>query len=193
MTAETPRTAARLIVEALERNGIERVFCVPGESYLALLDALYDSPIAVTVCRQEGGAAMMAEAWGKLTGRPGIVMVTRGPGATNGSAGLHIGRQDSTPMIMFVGQVGRAMRGREAFQEVDFGKMFGEVAKWIFEIDRADRVPEIVSRAFHEATSGRPGPVVIALPEDMLRETAEVANPKAWVQVETYPGLNQMA
>jgi acetolactate synthase-1/2/3 large subunit len=187
------RTAARLIVEALEKNGIERVFCVPGESYLALLDALYDSPIAVTVCRQEGGAAMMAEAWGKLTGRPGIVMVTRGPGATNGSAGLHIGRQDSTPMIMFVGQVGRSMRGREAFQEVDFGKMFGEVAKWIFEIDRAARAPEILSRAFYEATSGRPGPVVIALPEDMLRETTTAENPKPWVQVETHPGLTQMA
>jgi acetolactate synthase-1/2/3 large subunit len=187
------RTAASLIVEALERNGIERVFCVPGESYLALLDALYDSSIAVTVCRQEGGAAMMAEAWGKLTGRPGIVMVTRGPGATNGSAGLHIGRQDSTPMIMFVGQVGRSMRGREAFQEVDFGRMFGEVAKWIFEIDRAARVPEILSRAFYEATSGRPGPVVIALPEDMLRETTTDENPKPWVQVETHPGLTQMA
>ncbi len=187
------QSAARLLVEALERNGVERIFCVPGESYLAVLDALHDSPIAVTVCRQEGGAAMMAEAWGKLTGRPGIVMVTRGPGATNGSAGLHVGRQDSTPMIMFVGQVGRHMRGREAFQEVDFTRTFGEMAKWTFEIDRADRVPEIVSRAFHEATSGRPGPVVIALPEDMLRETTGAANPKPWVQVETHPGLTQMA
>src|SRR5262249_16847557 len=142
---------------------------------------------------QEGGAAMMAEAWGKLTGRPGIVMVTRGPGATNGSAGLHIGRQDSTPMIMFVGQVGRHMRGREAFQEVDFTKTFGEMAKWIYEIDRAERMPEIVSRAFYEATSGRPGPVVIALPEDMLRERTGATNPRPWVQVETYPGLTQMA
>jgi acetolactate synthase-1/2/3 large subunit len=193
MDSGNMQSAARLLVEALERNGIERIFCVPGESYLAVLDALYDSKIAVTVCRQEGGAAMMAEAWGKLTGRPGIVMVTRGPGATNGSAGLHIGRQDSTPMIMFVGQVGRSMRGREAFQEVDFTKTFGEMAKWIYEIDRADRVPEIVSRAFHEATSGRPGPVVIALPEDMLRETTGAANPKPWVQVETHPGLTQMA
>jgi acetolactate synthase-1/2/3 large subunit len=136
---------------------------------------------------------MMAEAWGELTGKPGIVMVTRGPGATNASAGLHIGRQDSTPMIMFVGQVGRGMRGREAFQEIDFTMMFGEVAKWIFEIDRADRVPEIVSRAFYETTSGRPGPVVIALPEDMLRDETRVANPKPWAQVETHPGLNQMA
>src|SRR5664279_5478721 len=114
---ETKVTAGRLIAEALVRNGVERIFCVPGESYLALLDALYDTDIAVTVCRQEGGAAMAAEAWGKLTGRPGIVTVTRGPGATNGSSGLHVGRQDSTPMIMFVGQVARAMRGREAFQE----------------------------------------------------------------------------
>lgn len=187
-----PRTAARLVVEALEQNGTERIFCVPGESYLALLDALYDSAIPVTVCRQEGGAAMMAEAWGKLSGKPGIVMATRGPGATNASAGLHIGRQDSTPMIMFVGQVGRSMRGREAFQEVDFTKMMGEVAKWVFEIDSAERVPEIVNRAFHEATSGRPGPVVIACPEDMLRETTMAENARPWAQVETYPGIDQM-
>lgn len=186
-------TAARLIVEALEHNGVERVFCVPGESYLALLDALHDSPIAVTLCRQEGGAAMAAEAWGKLTGRPGIVMVTRGPGATNAAAGIHVGRQDSTPMIAFVGQVGGAMRGREAFQEIDFRRMFGEMAKWIEEIDSADRVGEFVSRAFHEATSGRPGPVVLSLPEDVLRATTTVANPRPWVQVETHPGLTQMA
>ena len=192
MTANQP-TAARLIVEALENNGIERVFGVPGESYLALLDALYGSKVAYTVCRQEGGAAMAAEAWGKLTGRPGIVMVTRGPGATNASAGLHVGRQDSTPMIMFVGQVGRSMRGREAFQEIDFTRMFGEVAKWVFEIDDPERVPEIVSRAFYEATSGRPGPVVLALPEDMLRVPVAAANPRGWVQVETWPGLTQMA
>jgi len=186
------RSAASLIVEALEQNGIERIFCVPGESYLALLNALYDSTIPVTVCRQEGGAAMMAEAWGKLTGKPGIAMVTRGPGATNGSAGLHVARQDSTPMIMFVGQVGRSMRGREAFQEIDFTKMFGEVAKWVFEIDQADRVPEILNRAFYEATSGRPGPVVIVLPEDMLREMTAAENSQPWVQVETHPGPNQI-
>ena len=189
----TGKTAARLIVEALEQNGVERVFCVPGESYLALLDALHDSPIAVTLCRQEGGAAMAAEAWGKLTGRPGVVMVTRGPGATNASAGVHVGRQDSTPMIVFIGQVGRAMRGREAFQEIDFRRMFGQMAKWIEEIDIADRVPEAVSRAFHEATSGRPGPVVLSLPEDMLRHMATAANPRPWVQIETHPGLAQMA
>lgn len=193
MTLTNSRTAASLIVEALEQNGIERIFCVPGESYLALLNALYDSTIPVTVCRQEGGTAMMAEAWGKLTGRPGVAMVTRGPGATNASAGLHVARQDSTPMILFVGQVGRSMRGREAFQEIDFTKMFGEVAKWVFQIDQADRVPEIMSRAFHVATSGRPGPVVIAVPEDMLRELTTAENAKPWVQVETHPGPNQMA
>ncbi len=191
--AESRSTAARLIVEALESNGVERIFCVPGESYLALLDALHDSPIAVTLCRQEGGAAMAAEAWGKLTGRPGIVMVTRGPGATNASAGIHVGRQDSTPMIVFIGQVGGAMRGREAFQEIDFRRMFGQMAKWIEEIDSADRVPEAVSRAFHEATSGRPGPVVLALPEDMLHQSTAATNPRPWVQVETHPGLTQMA
>jgi acetolactate synthase I/II/III large subunit len=193
MNTGTPRTAARLIVDALEQNGIERIFCVPGESYLALLDALYDSTIPLTVCRQEGGAAMMAEAWGKLSGKPGIVMATRGPGATNASAGLHVARQDSTPLIMFVGQVARSMRGREAFQEIDLTRAMSEVAKWVFTIDRPERVPEIVSRAFHEATSGRPGPVVLALPEDMLRETTLAENPGPWVQVETYPGLNQMA
>jgi acetolactate synthase-1/2/3 large subunit len=193
MNVGTPPSAARLIVEALERNGTERIFCVPGESYLALLDALYDSAIPLTVCRQEGGAAMMAEAWAKLSGKPGIVMATRGPGATNASAGLHVGRHDSTPMILLVGQVARSMRGREAFQEMEFTKAMGEVAKWVFTIDRAERVPEIVSRAFYEATSGRPGPVVIALPEDMLRETTHTGNPGPWVQVETYPGLNQLA
>jgi acetolactate synthase-1/2/3 large subunit len=186
-------TAARRIVETLEANGIERIFCVPGESYLALLDALYDSRIAVTLCRQEGGATIAAEAWGKLTGRPGIAMVTRGPGATNGSSGIHIGRQDSTPMILFIGQVARRMRGREAFQEMDFRRMFGDMAKWIEEIDRPDRAAEFVSRAFYEATSGRPGPVVLSLPEDVLRESAPNENPGGWSQVETWPGLTQMA
>ena len=186
-------TAASLIAEALVRNGTQRIFCVPGESYLALLDALYDTDIAVTVCRHEGAAAMAAEAWGKLTGRPGIVMVTRGPGATNASAGLHVARQDSTPVIMFVGQVARRFRSREAFQEIDFSHMLGEVAKWVDTIDDAHRVPEFVSRAFHVATSGRPGPVVLVLPEDMLRDATSATNPEPWVQVETHPGLTQMA
>ncbi|KAB2873872.1 MAG: thiamine pyrophosphate-binding protein [Bauldia sp.] len=187
------RTGGQILAEQLRLNGVERAFCVPGESYLALLDALYGSPIAVTVARHEGGAAMMAEAWGKLTGRPGIVMATRGPGATNASGGLHIGRQDSTPMILLLGQVARHMREREAFQEINVKAFFGEVAKWVAEIDRPDRIPEFVSRAFHEATSGRPGPVVLALPEDMLREAGSAADAMPWVQVETYPGPTQMA
>ncbi|MBG6209475.1 acetolactate synthase-1/2/3 large subunit [Labrenzia sp. EL_126] len=187
------KTGGELLVDALERHGADRVFCVPGESYLAVLDALHDASIPVTVCRQEGGAAMMADAHGKLTGKPGICMVTRGPGATNASAGVHVAAQDSTPMILFIGQIERAMREREAFQEVDYRQMFGGIAKWVAEIDQAERVPEFISRAFHVATSGRPGPVVLALPEDMLVETATVAQPPAWQQVETHPGLTQMA
>ncbi|MBX3551192.1 MAG: hypothetical protein KF697_01900 [Pseudolabrys sp.] len=171
--ARPSRTAATLIAEALVSNGVERVFCVPGESYLALLDALYDTDIEVTVFRHEGAAAFAAEAWGKLTGRPGILMVTRGPGMTNASAGLHVARQDSTPVIAFVGQVARSVRGREAFQEVDTGAMLGEVAKLVETIDDAARAPEIVSRAYYVATSGRPGPVVLALPEDMLSARAD--------------------
>ncbi|GAB2185774.1 thiamine pyrophosphate-binding protein [Roseibium sp. LAB1] len=187
------KTGGELLVEALERHGAERVFCVPGESYLAVLDALYDASIPVTVCRQEGGAAMMADAWGKLTGKPGICMVTRGPGATNASAGVHVAAQDSTPMILFIGQIERGMREREAFQEIDYRQMFGGIAKWVAEIDHADRVPEFISRAYHVATSGRPGPVVLALPEDMLVEKAAAEQPPAWTQVETHPGLTQMA
>ncbi|MBN8179480.1 thiamine pyrophosphate-binding protein [Roseibium aggregatum] len=187
------KTGGELLVEALERHGAERVFCVPGESYLAVLDALYDASIPVTVCRQEGGAAMMADAWGKLTGKPGICMVTRGPGATNASAGVHVAAQDSTPMILFIGQIERGMREREAFQEIDYCQMFGGIAKWVAEIDHADRVPEFISRAYHVATSGRPGPVVLALPEDMLVEKADAPQPPAWTQVETHPGLTQMA
>ncbi len=164
-------SGGQLLVQELQTHGVEHVFCVPGESFLAVLDALHDAPdIAMTVCRQEGGAAMMAEAQGKLTGRPGICMVTRGPGATNASAGIHIAMQDSTPMILFVGQIERGMREREAFQEVDYRAVFGKLAKWVTEIDEVARIPELLSRAFHIATSGRPGPVVIALPEDMLTE-----------------------
>ena len=179
------RTAGKLLVKCLEKQGVDRVFCVPGESYLAVLDALHDSEIGVVVSRQEGGAAIMAEADGKMTGRPGVCFVTRGPGATNAASGVHIARQDSTPMILFVGQIGRDMRGREAFQEMDYRAVFGSVAKWVEEIDRAERIPEIISHAWHVAMSGRPGPVVIALPEDMLRdhvnalpcERVEVADP----------------
>src|SRR3954464_9097508 len=163
MTPNT-RTGGQILVDQLLAHGVDSLFCVPGESYLAVLDALHDASIAVTVCRQEGGAAMMAEAYGKLTGRPGICFGPRGPGATNASPGLHIARQDSTPMILFVGQVARDMRDREAFQELDYRAVFGSIAKWVTEIDDANRIPEIISHAFYAATNGRPGPVVIALP-----------------------------
>ncbi|MBV6304757.1 thiamine pyrophosphate-binding protein [Candidimonas humi] len=179
-SSASPAPAARLgghiLVDQLVAQGVEHVFCVPGESYLAVLDGLHDTDIQVTVCRQEGGAAMMAEAHGKLTGQPGICMVTRGPGASNAMAGVHIAHQDSTPMILFVGQIDRAMRERDAFQEMDYRAVFGTQAKWVTEIDQIERIPELVSRAFHIATSGRPGPVVIALPEDMLTEQASVAD-----------------
>ncbi|WP_236789614.1 thiamine pyrophosphate-binding protein [Amycolatopsis sp. GM8] len=189
-------TGGELLVNALVGHGVDRVFCVPGESYLAVLDALYDvrDSVQVITCRQEGGAAMMAEADGKLTGRPGICFVTRGPGATNASAGVHIAAQDSTPMILFIGQVGRGDTEREAFQEIDYRRMFGSIAKWVGQIDSADRVPEYVARAFAVAQSGRPGPVVLALPEDMLTDTVEMAAPRAPVAapVETYPSADQM-
>ncbi len=175
----TRRHGGRILIDQLAIQGVERVFCVPGESFLAALDALHDSPIATIVCRQEGGAAMMAEASGKLTGRPGIAFVTRGPGATNASAGVHVAFQDSTPMILFIGQVATGQRDREAFQEVDFRAMFGPLAKWVAEIDRTERIPEYVSHAFHVAQSGRPGPVVLALPEDMLSATAQIADAPA--------------
>ncbi|MEJ8473616.1 thiamine pyrophosphate-binding protein [Roseibium algae] len=187
------KSGGQLLVEALEQHGAERVFCVPGESYLAVLDALHDASIPITVCRQEGGAAMMADTYGRLTGKPGICMVTRGPGATNAAAGVHVAMQDSTPMILFIGQIERGMREREAFQEVDYRQMFGGMAKWVAEIDHADRMPEFISRAYHVATSGRPGPVVLALPEDMLVEMADVSQPDPWRQVETHPGLTVMA
>ncbi|MBT8459038.1 MAG: thiamine pyrophosphate-binding protein [Boseongicola sp.] len=162
------RHGGTVLVEALVEQGVERIFCVPGESFLAALDGLYDSNIDVIVNRQEGGSAMMAEADGKLTGRPGVAFVTRGPGATNAAAGVHIAFQDSTPMVLFVGQVASDQRDREAFQEVDYRAMFEPLAKWVAEIDRTDRIPEYISRAFHTAMSGRPGPVVLALPEDVL-------------------------
>jgi acetolactate synthase-1/2/3 large subunit len=190
--APRPRTGGQILVDQLARHGVGDIFCVPGESYLAVLDALHDAEIRLTVCRQEGGAAMMAEAHGKLTGRPGICFVTRGPGATNASPGLHIARQDSTPMILFVGQIERAAREREAFQELDYRAVFGTIAKWVTEIDSADRLPELIARAFHVATAGRPGPVVIALPEDMLTETETVADAPAFRPVETHPALAQM-
>jgi acetolactate synthase-1/2/3 large subunit len=179
-------------VDALVANGVERAFGVPGESYLDVLDALADTAVDFVICRQESGAAMMAEAVGKLTGKPGICFVTRGPGATNASAGVHVAQQDSTPMILFVGQISRSMRGREAFQEVDYRAVFGTLAKWAVEIDEAARIPEILARAFRVATQGRPGPVVIALPEDVLSEMATVADAPPVEPVETWPGLTDM-
>ena len=162
------RTAAQVLVDQLRIQGVTRVFCVPGESYLPVLDALYDSGIEVIVCRNEGGASMMAEAHGKQTGRPGICFVTRGPGATNGSGGIHIAAQDSTPMILFVGQVERENRGRDAFQEMDYRAFFGGMAKWVAEINEPERMGEMVGRAFTTALAGRQGPVVLSLPHDML-------------------------
>src|ERR1700682_2668931 len=171
MTAkDNMRTAAEVLVDQLIVNGVRHAFCVPGESYLAVLDAFHDRDLAVTVCRQEGAAAMRAEAIGKATGRPGIAFVTRGPGATNASHGIHIAKQDSSPMILFVGQVAREMREREAFQELDFRAVFGSMTKWTTEIDYPARIPEIISRAFYTATNGRPGPVVIGVPAGMLGE-----------------------
>ncbi|MCB1453676.1 MAG: thiamine pyrophosphate-binding protein [Rhizobiaceae bacterium] len=186
------KSGGKLVVEALEANGIDRIFCVPGESYLDVLDALHDSPIQTVVCRQEGGAAMMADCVGRLTGKPGICFVTRGPGATNASAGVHIAMQDSTPMILFIGQIARHARDREAFQEVDFRAFFGPIAKWAVEIDDASRIPEIVTRAFAVATSGRPGPVVVSLPEDMLRDEVDAPAALPYAPVETYPGTAAM-
>ena len=189
------RTGGKILADQLRLHGARMIFGVPGESYLAVLDALYDyrDSMPFIVCRQEGGAAMMAEAYGKLTGSPGICMVTRAPGATNASSGVHVARQDSTPMILFIGQVGRGMMDREAFQEIDFRRMFGQMAKWVAQIDDAARIPEYVSRAFHTAVSGRPGPVVLALPEDMLREKAAIPDPEPYQRVEPHPSPEQMA
>ncbi len=165
------RTGGQILVECLAKAGIRRVACVAGESYLPVLDALADrKDIETITCRHESGAGFIAEAWGKLSGQPGVVFVTRGPGACNASIAVHTARQDSTPLIMFMGQVARADRGREAFQEIDVRQVFGGLAKWSTEIDSAERIPEIVARAVREATSDRPGPVVIGLPEDMLAE-----------------------
>jgi acetolactate synthase-1/2/3 large subunit len=186
------RTAAEVLVDQLSIHGVRHVFCVPGESYLAVLDAFHDSDLNVTVCRQEGGACMMAEAIGKVTGSPGVCFVTRGPGATNASPGIHIARQDSTPLVMFVGQVARDMREREAFQELDYRAVFGSMTKWTAEIDDPARVPEIVSRAFYTAANGRPGPVVVAIPEDMLTERIAVPDAPPFALIETSPGPSEM-
>ncbi len=186
------RTGGQILVDQLRIHGVDHVFCVPGESYLAVLDALYDADIKVTVCRQEGGAAMMAEAHGKLTGRPAACFVTRGPGATNATPGIHIAEHDSTPLLVFVGQIERKVRERGALQELDYRAVYGPITKWTTEIDDVTRIPEIVSRAMHTATSGRPGPVVIALPEDMLVETVVVADGLPAIPAEAHPGAGQI-
>jgi len=187
------RTGGQILVDALHVHGVDTAFGVPGESYLDVLDALHDSDIRFVINRQEGGAAFMAEAYGKLTGKPGICFVTRGPGATNASIGVHTAYQDSTPMILFIGQVGNDFVDREAFQEIDYRRMYGQMAKWVAQIDRADRIPEYLARAFQVATSGRPGPVVLALPEDMLVDTAEVADTRPYQPTHGAPSGEQIA
>ena len=185
------RTGGKVLVDALRIHGVDTAFCVAGESYLEVLNALYDhqQEIKVVTCRHEAGATNMAEAYGKLTGRPGVAMVTRGPGACHGSIGAHTAFQDSTPMVILIGQVARDQMDREAFQEIDYRRMYGQLAKWVAQIESADRIPEYMARAFATATSGRPGPVVLALPEDMLRDRVAVpdANPYQVVRAAPAP------
>jgi acetolactate synthase I/II/III large subunit len=195
MSNPSVRSAGKILVDALLGHGVRHAFCVPGESYLPVIDAAYDARdrLTLVVCRQEGGAAYMAEAYAKTTGQPGVCFVTRGPGATNASVGVHTAQQDSSPMILFVGQVGSDVAEREAFQEIDYRRMFGSMVKWAAQIDRADRIPEMVSHAFHCATAGRPGPVVLALPEDMLCDAAAVADTPHYHTVRAHPGAAQMS
>ncbi len=187
------RSGGQILVDQLRIHGADLLFGVPGESYLPVLDALHDSDLRYVICRHEAGAANMADAYGKLTGRPGIAIVTRGPGATHASVGVHTAFQDSTPLILLVGQVGREMAGREAFQEVDYRDMFGGLAKWAAQIDSAERVPEYLYRAFTTATSGRPGPVVLALPEDMLAEEVEAEDAQPYAPMQAHPGTDDLA
>jgi acetolactate synthase-1/2/3 large subunit len=188
------RTGAQVLVDQLKIHGVDTVFCVPGESYLAVLDALYDlsETIRLISCRQEGGAAYAGEAYGKLTGKPGICFVTRGPGATNASIGVHTAYQSSSPMILFIGQVPRGHQEREAFQEIDYRRMFGQMAKWVSQIDDPRRIPEYLSRAFHLAVSGRPGPVVLALPEDILTEAVAVPDAGPYRRAKAAPAPEDM-
>ncbi|MGH6622326.1 MAG: thiamine pyrophosphate-binding protein, partial [Burkholderiaceae bacterium] len=192
---QKPRTGARLLVDQLLIQGVNHAFCVPGESYLGVLDALYDSRemIKLIINRHESGSTFMADAYAKLTGQPGVAFVTRGPGATNASIGVHTAFQDSTPMVLFIGQVGNEFVEREAFQEIDYRRMFGPMAKWVAQIDSAERVPELVARAFQVATSGRPGPVVLALPEDMQPQKAEVGDALCHQPVQSAPSDIQIA
>jgi acetolactate synthase-1/2/3 large subunit len=187
------RHGGQILIEQLTAEGCDTAFCVPGESYLAALDGLYGSAMRTIICRQEGGAAMMAEAYAKMTGGLGACFVSRGPGASNATIGVHIAQQDSTPMILFVGQVGRGMRDREAFQEVDFTAMFAPLAKWTAEIRQTERIPEYVARAAHTARSGRPGPVVLALPEDMLSAESDAAIVASSPVAQSHPSGSDLA
>jgi acetolactate synthase-1/2/3 large subunit len=188
------RHGGRILADALVGHGVKMAFGVPGESYLPVLDGFYDvrEHLKFVICRQEGGAAYMAEAYGKLTGQPGVLFVTRGPGATNGAVGVHTAFQDSTPMVVFVGQVGGDFAEREAFQEIDFRRMYGPMTKWVAQIDRTERIPEYVSHAFHAAMAGRPGPVLLALPEDMLFAEAAVADVQHYKTVRPAPSPADM-
>jgi acetolactate synthase-1/2/3 large subunit len=187
------RTGGQLLVDQLVVHGVDTAFCVPGESYLAVLDALHGGPIRLLTCRHEAGAANMADAYGKLTGRPGVCFVTRGPGATQASVGVHTAFQDSTPLLLIVGQVASDQVEREAFQELDYRRVFGEMAKWVAQIDRADRIPEYVARAFATACAGRPGPVVLALPEDVQTAATDAADAEPFHAVQPHPGAEDVA
>ena len=189
----TTQTAGQALVAQLHAYGVEHVFCVPGESYLAVLDALIDSGITITVCRQEGGAAMMADAAGRFTGKPGVAFVTRAPGATNASVGVHIAQQDSTPMILFAGQVSRPVKGREAWQEMDFPAVFGSLTKWAVEPEHAPDLPSLVAKAFDTAASGRQGPVVMALPRDLTAEAIPVTSVPALPSPVTEPSVHDVS
>jgi len=188
-------SGAQILVQTLLAQGVDRVFCVPGESHLPVIDALYDARdrVELIVCRHESGASNMADAYGKLTGQPGIALVSRGPGATNASIGIHTAFQDSTPLILLIGQIQRDFADREAFQEIDYRRMFGQMAKWVAQIDDSKRIPEYLSHAFHTATSGRPGPVVLALPEDMLSEETQAPGVPHPHRVAAAPSAEQMA
>jgi acetolactate synthase I/II/III large subunit len=188
------RHGGKILADALAAQGVKLAFGVPGESYLPVLDGLHDlqDRLRFVICRQEGGASYMAEAYGKLTGEPGVLFVTRGPGATNGAIGAHTGFQDSTPMVVFIGQVPNEFAEREAFQEIDYRRMYGQLAKWVGQIDRVERIPEYVSRAFHTAMAGRPGPVVLALPEDTLFSEAAVADVPKYHVVRSAPAPSQI-
>ena len=194
-TSSAPRHGGKLLADALAAHGVKLAFGVPGESYLPVLDGLHDLPdrVRFIICRQEGGAAYMADAYAKLSGEPGVLFVTRGPGATNASVGVHTAMQDSSPLLIFVGQVGTDMSEREAFQEIDFRRMYGPLAKWVGQIDRVERIPEYVSHAFHTAMAGRPGPVLLALPEDTLYETASVADAPHYRTVRGAPSPRDIA